>query len=236
MIKGIINKIKRILIYSSEERYVKYLRNKGISIGSGFKIRGPIKNIVIDTTRPSLVTIGDNVVVNRNFILLTHDMVAGLFRIKYSDFLPSSGPVKIGNNVRFGVNCTILKNVIIGDNCFIAAGSVVTKNIPENCIAAGVPAKVICTLDDYYERRKQQSLKEAFIYTKSIIERFGREPVVEDFPEEFPYFVSGDEVDKYPQLPIKYQLRQGYEEWQKHHKALFESFDEFIEAAKNFNP
>lgn len=161
MIKGIINKIKKQWIYSSEKRYIQYLKNKGIQIGTGFTIRGPIKNTVIDTTRPSLVTIGNNVVVNRNFTLLTHDMVAGLFRTKYSDFLPSSGPVTIGNNVRFGVNCIVLKNVKIGDNCFIAAGAVVTKDIPANSIAGGVPAKVICTLDEYYNRRKEQALEEA---------------------------------------------------------------------------
>lgn len=54
-------------------------------------------------------------------------------------------PVKIGNNVWIGQRATILKGVTIGDGSIIAAGSVVTKDIPKNCIAAGVPAKIIRT-------------------------------------------------------------------------------------------
>lgn len=54
-------------------------------------------------------------------------------------------PVEIGNNVWIGVGATILKGVTIGDGAIIAAGSVVTKDIPARCLAAGVPAKVIKT-------------------------------------------------------------------------------------------
>ncbi len=52
-------------------------------------------------------------------------------------------PVKIGKNVWVGADCTILPGVTIGDNSVIGAGSVVTKNIPENAIAVGNPARVI---------------------------------------------------------------------------------------------
>lgn len=52
-------------------------------------------------------------------------------------------PVKIGDNVWIGNNVIILKGVTIGNGSVIAAGSVVNKNIPDNCLAGGVPAKVI---------------------------------------------------------------------------------------------
>jgi acetyltransferase-like isoleucine patch superfamily enzyme len=52
-------------------------------------------------------------------------------------------PIIIGNNVWIGTNVTVLKGVTIGDGAIIAAGSVVTKDVPANCMAAGVPAKVI---------------------------------------------------------------------------------------------
>ncbi len=52
-------------------------------------------------------------------------------------------PVKIGKNVWIGADCTILPGVTIGENCVIGAGSVVTKNVPNNVIVAGNPAKLI---------------------------------------------------------------------------------------------
>lgn len=51
--------------------------------------------------------------------------------------------VHIGNNVFIGMHCMIMKGVTIGENSIIAAGSVVSKDIPANCIAGGVPCKVI---------------------------------------------------------------------------------------------
>jgi acetyltransferase-like isoleucine patch superfamily enzyme len=52
-------------------------------------------------------------------------------------------PVRIGNNVWIGENVCILFGVTIGEGCIIGANSVVNRNIPRNCIAAGLPAKVI---------------------------------------------------------------------------------------------
>lgn len=52
-------------------------------------------------------------------------------------------PINIGNHVWIGMNSIILKGVNIGDNSIIAAGSLVNKDVPEGCIVAGVPAKII---------------------------------------------------------------------------------------------
>lgn len=54
-----------------------------------------------------------------------------------------SSPIIIEDDVFIGMNCLILKGVTIGARSIIAAGSVVTKSIPSDCIAAGNPAKVI---------------------------------------------------------------------------------------------
>lgn len=56
-------------------------------------------------------------------------------------------PITIGNNVWLGANVTVLPGVTIGDGCVIAAGSVVTKDLPDNSLAAGVPARVIKFID-----------------------------------------------------------------------------------------
>lgn len=52
-------------------------------------------------------------------------------------------PIRIGNDVWIGGNCTILPGVTIGNNVIVAAGAVVTKDVPDNCVVAGVPATVI---------------------------------------------------------------------------------------------
>lgn len=99
--------------------------------------------------------------------------------------------IKIGNNIYFGTNVIILKGVTIGDNCIIAAGSIITKDIPANSVAAGIPAKVICSLSNYYKKREKACITEAFEYARSIVERFNRKPTIEDFHEEFVLFTDG---------------------------------------------
>jgi acetyltransferase-like isoleucine patch superfamily enzyme len=226
-----INKIERLIILffwkSSSSRYIHYLRKKGIKVGNNCIFRGP-RQTEIDLTRPSLVEIGNNVDFNLNFTILTHDYATTVFLRVYNKFVNSSGKVKIGNNIYFGKNCTILKGVSIGDNCIIGAGSLVTKSIPENSVAAGTPAKVIYSLKDYYDKRVDLSLEEAIEYAKSIYTRYNRLPIYSDFREEFPFFVSGKNLKEYPNLPIKFQLGDSFDEWCKNHVSKFENFDEFI--------
>lgn len=57
-------------------------------------------------------------------------------------------PVTIGDDVWIGGNCTILPGVTIGNNVVVAAGAVVTKDVPDNCVVAGVPAKVVRELEN----------------------------------------------------------------------------------------
>lgn len=85
-----------------------------------------------------LVKIGDFVTIGANTLIGDRDDHAELY-----DSKPQ--PVIIEDNVWIGMQCIILKGVHIGRNCIIGAGSVVTKNIPPNSIAAGIPCKVIKT-------------------------------------------------------------------------------------------
>ena len=59
-----------------------------------------------------------------------------------------SHPVTIGDRVWIGANCSILPGVTIGDNAVIAAGAVVTKDVPANALVGGVPAKLIRMIDN----------------------------------------------------------------------------------------
>lgn len=229
----IIRKLLNILKYNWVRRnnvaYINYLRSLGVKVGGGNSLR--IKTFNIDLTRPSLITIGNNCYFNENFTLQTHDWVTNVFLNSNRDFVNSSGRVTIGNNVSFGQNVMVLKGVTIGDNCFIGAGSIVTKDIPANSIAVGVPCKVVMSLEDYYKKRLVKCEIEALDYARSIQERFQRKPIPADFWEEFIWFVSGNEIDNYPDIPIKRQLGPFYERYVKEHKAKYRSFDEFLKAA-----
>lgn len=214
---------------TSPKRYVKYLRKKGVLIGEGCKFYSGLKTISIDITRPSLIEIGNDVAFNKNCKLVTHDFATKVFLRTHKTFIPSSGKIKIGNNVSFGMDCTVLKNVTIGDNCFIGLGSVVSKDIPPNSVAIGAPAKVICTIDEYFLKRKEDAVQEALNYARSIQERFNRRPRIEDFWEEFPLFLNGDENCQ--ELPVKSQLGPAYDDYRKNHKAVFNGFEDFLKQA-----
>lgn len=171
---------------------------------------------------------------NVGFTLLTHDWVTKVFIQSGREFLPSSGRVTIGNNVSFGQNVMILKGVSIGDNCFIGAGSIVTKDIPANSIAVGIPCKVVMSVEDYYQKRRDRCVSEALDYAQSIQERFHRRPKTTDFWEEFPLFIDGDKINQYPELSeiIKHQCGPSYDDFVKYHKAVFDGFDAFIKASE----
>lgn len=228
----LINKIKRTYYHSSSSRYADFLRSRGITIGEGTIFYHP-KTAVVDYSRPSLVKIGANCLFNKDFTLLTHDWVAGNFIKAGMEYLPSSGRITIGNNVQFAHHCMVLKGVTIGDNCFIGANSVVTKDIPSNSIAVGSPCRVICSLEDYYRKCQVKCVEEAMDYARSIVERFGRRPVPSDFWDEFPLFVDGDKLDDYPELKAKIKSQCGpmYDDYVKNHKAKFAGFNAFLKAS-----
>lgn len=232
---GIVRRIKDFVaapFHSPSTRLVARLRRSGVKVGRGVVFRDP-SSVTIDLTRPSLVEIGDRVDINVNFTIMTHDFASGVFLHKYGELVNSSGAVRLGNNIYIyiGRDVTILKGVTVGDNCVIGLGSVVMHDVPADSVAAGCPARVISTLDDYFAKRKRRSEAEAFEYACSIRERFGRDPRPEDFWEEFPLFVSGDRIDEYPELPIRRQLGGAYEGFCRSHRAPYDGFDEFMARA-----
>jgi len=89
------------------------------------------------------ITIGDDCLIGHNALLATlnHDLSPS----RRADMHPS--PIIIGRNVWIGANVTVLPGVTIGDNAVIGASSLVTKDVPENTIAVGSPARVIRSLD-----------------------------------------------------------------------------------------
>ena len=86
------------------------------------------------------IEIGENVAISHDVTIMDSDAHEGIW-----EGYEKTKSIKIGNHVWIGTRVTILKGVTIGDNAIIAAGSVVTKDVPNNTVVAGVPAKVIKT-------------------------------------------------------------------------------------------
>ena len=120
----------------------------GLTVGKNFNRQ---EKTLIDQSHCWLITIGDNVTLAPRVHILAHDAstkkLLGHTRI---------GLVDIGNNVFVGASTTILPGVKIGDNVVIGAGSVVSKDIPSGSVAAGNPAKVICTYDEFVSRKSSE--------------------------------------------------------------------------------
>jgi acetyltransferase-like isoleucine patch superfamily enzyme len=96
------------------------------------------------------IVIGNNVLIASRVFITDHahgDTDSGIDLAPGDRPLLSKGPVIIGNNVWIGEGVVILPNVKIGDNCIIGANSVVTKNFEKNSVIAGIPAKIIKTLN-----------------------------------------------------------------------------------------
>ncbi len=231
MIKRVWKYICKLYYKSSSDRYISYLRKKGIKIGQGTLIRNPRK-LTLDITRPELLTIGDNVFIHTGTTILTHDFASWSFVNLYNDFIPSQGKVIIGNNVWLGQNVSILKGVEIGSNVIIGFGSVVTKSIPSNSVAVGCPAKVICSLEEYYEKRKKQYIEECFEYAKAIFDT-GRVPRVEDFKDDYVLFVNEHNHHEYDYPYFKVFNKLQFEQWKRKNKAMYNGFDEFLQAVKD---
>jgi len=135
-----------------------YLRKNRIfaSLGENCSIEDRIVPLYAKCIR-----IGNNVRLASHVLLITHDVshfvlnYLGLKTCAGRPFKEKIGCIDIGDNVFVGSNSTILYDVKIGNNVIIGAGSVVNHDIPDNSVAAGVPARVICSFDDFVEKRRE---------------------------------------------------------------------------------
>ncbi|MBN2566873.1 acyltransferase [Candidatus Woesearchaeota archaeon] len=129
-------------------------KKAGIKIGKGGYIS---PKAYIDTPKvvKGLVKIGDNVYITRNVCVLAHDGSTECFKGKGYTMYKK---VTIGNNVFIGMNSVVLPGVTIGDNVIIGAGSVVSKDCESDSVYAGVPARKLCTKDEFIAKNSDPKL------------------------------------------------------------------------------
>ena len=169
--------IKSILSKFSQFRNPKkYWSSKGLTIGQNCEVH-PTANF---GSEPYLIILGNHVRINAGVQFITHDggvwVVRGLNE-NLSD-IDLFKKISVGNNVHIGTNSIIMPGVNIGNNCIIGCGAIVTKNIPDNSVAVGIPARVIETTDEYIEKNKDK-----FIHTKNLNSTDKKEAVLKYFED-----------------------------------------------------
>lgn len=164
----------RIKLANGRKR-VELYKKLGLNVDGG--VDTTIGNRVSFGAEPWLVTIGSHVRITEDVRFITHDGGLWVVRAMYPEYAKADmlKPIVVGDNVHIGINAVIMPGVHIGNNCIIGVGAVVTKDIPDNSIAVGVPARVIETVDEYVQKNKDK-----FINTKGMTKEQKKEYVMKN--------------------------------------------------------
>lgn len=226
---------KALYGYKSDSKsYIKFLKKHGVTIGHNVTFYEPNTNY-IDYQKGFLVNIGNNVEITRGVTIITHDYSWALFKHNTGEIIGSRGKVVIGNNVFIGINTIILKGVSIGNNVIIGANSVITKDVPDNSVVCGNPAKVICTYEEYYNKRKDIYKEEATMMFCEYYKKYNEIPPKKIF-DEFFYMFENEYDNLINEYKEKLELTGNYDmslQALKSKKKDFKNYDEFCEYCIN---
>lgn len=137
-----------------------YLREKGIFGLIGDEVAYSPRRVPL---YPNMIKIHNNVNLAAGVRFVTHDVSDNMINNKLAKegrqerLSEKIGCIEIMDNVFVGADTTILYDVRIGSNVIIGAGSLVNKDIPDNSVAAGVPARVIGAFEDFVNKRLEWS-------------------------------------------------------------------------------
>lgn len=127
-----------------------YLRRAGARIGEGCEVLTAVENF---GSEPWLIQIGDRVTVAHGVKLVTHDASTRIFRSSHPQMNVRFGnkfaPIRIASDAFIGIDAIVLPGVSIGERSIVAAGAVVTKDVPADTVVAGVPARLVFRTTDF---------------------------------------------------------------------------------------
>lgn len=153
--------VNNLLLHATYRQNAKILRRFGAAVGEGTMINSPLtispvgkdysnlqvgrhvwigRGVSLDLIAP--IVIGDNVTVIQGCSIVTHLNVMES-PLKKTVLPEAKGPVVLERGCFIGSNVTILHGVTVGECAVVGAGAIVTKDVPANSLAAGVPARVV---------------------------------------------------------------------------------------------
>jgi acetyltransferase-like isoleucine patch superfamily enzyme len=137
--------VRKLRIYSSGElERIRYY--PGVVHGADIRITG----LVNFGSEPFLIRLGSHITISDNVRFVTHDGGARIFRDEIPN-LHVYGPIDVGDYSFIGMNTLILPGVRIGSRSVVGAGSVVTRDVPDGEVWAGIPARFVKSASDYRE-------------------------------------------------------------------------------------
>jgi len=159
---------------------LRQYKRQGLQIADDCRIMG-MPNF---GSEPYLVSIGQGVTISGQVHFITHDGAPWVIRRRpeYKDVV-KYGRITVHDNCFIGHRTTVLPGVTIGPNAIVAAGSVVTKDVPPNTVAGGVPAKVLMDMDTYIAKVTAQSPA----YDKVQYKKNKRQELLRLFPYPWEY-------------------------------------------------
>ncbi|MFS1867046.1 acyltransferase [Vibrio breoganii] len=157
-------------------------KNKGVTFGRNCKFLTKKFG-----SEPYLLKVGDDFYSSSNVQFVTHDGAVNVIRNMYSEWhnIDSFGPIIIGDNVFIGYGAIILPNTEIGNNVIVGAGSLVRGKLNDNCVYAGNPIKLICSIDEYNNKNKEN-----YIATKFLDKTDKKDKVKEWISTKYPHFFN----------------------------------------------
>lgn len=143
--EGRTSMLKKILGKTGENMCIEpsFWCDYGYNIEIGENFYSNHNLVILDCAK---VSFGNNVFIGPNCSFYTANHPIDVKQ--RNEGLESAHPIKVGDNVWFGGNVVVLPGIIIGNNSVIGAGSVVTKDIPDNVVAVGNPCRVIRTITE----------------------------------------------------------------------------------------
>jgi maltose O-acetyltransferase len=145
---GFARHVRDAINRQRRETYIEKLKSRGLKIGERVSFE---ERCFLDPSHCYLISIGDRVIFAPNVRLIAHD-ASTRFVVEHTRL----GRISIGSGCFIGDSVIVLPGVSIGDDCIVGAGSVVTRDIPSNSVAAGNPARVVCSTEEFRAKHQQR--------------------------------------------------------------------------------